>query len=107
MKNIGILGGGISSLAYSYFLGKKTTIIEKESSLGGLCRSFDDNDGVSWDIGPHITFSKNKEILDFITSLAPMNKLKRSNRVFHDGRFVKYPFENDLFALRIKLIKIK
>jgi protoporphyrinogen oxidase len=99
MKNIGILGGGISSLAYSYFLGKKTTIIEKESSLGGLCRSFDDNDGVSWDIGPHITFSKNKEILDFITSLAPMNKLKRSNRVFHDGRFVKYPFENDLFAL--------
>lgn len=97
--NIGILGGGISSLAFSYFYNNDVTIIEKESSLGGLCRSFKDEDGVAWDIGPHISFSKNKEILDFIISLTPMNKLKRSNRVLHDGRFIKYPFENDLSSL--------
>ncbi len=98
-KNLGILGGGISSLAFAHFYKKNINIIEKESTLGGLCRSFIDEDGVSWDIGPHISFSKNEEILDFIISLTPMNKLKRSNRIVHDGRFVKYPFENDLSSL--------
>ncbi len=98
-NSLGLLGGGISSLAFSYFYNKDISIIEKESTLGGLCRSFVDSDGVSWDIGPHITFSKNKEILDFIISLTPMNQLKRSNRIVHDGRFIKYPFENDLSSL--------
>ena len=58
-KNLGILGGGISSLAFAHFYKKNIDIIEKDSSLGGLCRSFTDEDGVSWDIGPHISFSKN------------------------------------------------
>ena len=101
-NNLGILGGGISSLAFAYFYKKNVSIIEKESTLGGLCRSFVDSDGVSWDIGPHITFSKNKEILDFIISLTPMNELKRSNRIVHDGRYIKYPFENDLSSLSEK-----
>ena len=101
-KNLGILGGGISALAFAYFYKEDVEIIEKESTLGGLCRSFVDDDGVSWDIGPHISFSKNKEILDFIISLTPMNKLKRSNRIVHDGRLIKYPFENDLSSLSEK-----
>lgn len=101
-NNLGILGGGISSLAFAYFYKENVSIIEKESTLGGLCRSFVDSDGVSWDIGPHITFSKNKEILEFIISLTPMNELKRSNRIVHDGRYIKYPFENDLSSLSEK-----
>lgn len=98
-EKLGILGGGISSLAFSYFYNKHVVVIEKEESLGGLCRSFVDDDGVAWDIGPHITFSKNKEILDFIISLTPMNQIKRSNKIIHDQRFIKYPFENDLSSL--------
>ena len=101
-SKIGILGGGVSSLAFSHFYEKKVSIIEKESTLGGLCRSFIDDDGVAWDIGPHITFSKNQEILEFIISLTDMNELKRSNRIIHDGRFIKYPFENDLSSLSDK-----
>jgi protoporphyrinogen oxidase len=101
-SKIGVLGGGVSSLAFSHFYEKKVSIIEKESTLGGLCRSFIDDDGVAWDIGPHITFSKNQEILEFIISLTEMNELKRSNRIIHDGRFIKYPFENDLSSLSDK-----
>ena len=101
-SKIGILGGGVSALAFSHFYEKKVSIIEKESTLGGLCRSFIDDDGVAWDIGPHITFSKNQEILEFIISLTDMNELKRSNRIIHDGRFIKYPFENDLSSLSDK-----
>ena len=99
VNKIGVLGGGISALAFAYFYNERVSIIEKEESLGGLCRSFVDKDGISWDIGPHITFSKNQEILDFIISISPMNKLKRENRIFHDSRFIKYPFENHLYGL--------
>lgn len=97
-KPICILGGGLSALAFAHFYGGNVVIFEKEDRLGGLCRSFSTG-GVCHDIGPHIFFSKDKEILDFLISLTPMNRLRRSNKIFYKGRFVKYPFENELSAL--------
>jgi len=32
------------------------------------------------------------------------NRLRRSNKIFYKRRFVKYPFENELFALLEKSI---
>jgi protoporphyrinogen oxidase len=98
MEPIGILGGGISALSFAHFSDRPAVIFEKEDRPGGLCRSFNCQ-GVTYDVGPHIFFSKNQEILDFLTSLTPMHKLRRSNKIFHQGRFVKYPFENELSAL--------
>ncbi len=97
-KRICVLGGGLAGISFAYFSGLQATIIEKEERLGGLCRSFNFN-GAYYDIGPHIFFSKNKEILDFITSLVEMNQRKRSNKIYYKGNFVKYPFENELSAL--------
>ena len=74
-------------------------MFEKESRIGGLCRSFQSQEGIYWDIGPHITFSKDQETLDFMTSLVPMAQIRRSNQIFYQGRYVKYPFENDLASL--------
>lgn len=93
-----ILGGGLSALAFAHFYSGKTVIYEKEDRLGGLCRSFETG-GVCHDIGPHIFFSRNKEILEILTSLTPMNRLRRSNKILYKDRFVKYPFENELSAL--------
>ena len=95
---IGILGGGIAGLSFAYFLNSKSTILEKESQVGGLGRSFNLN-GISYDIGPHIIFSKNKDILNLHTSLIKTNKIRRSNKIYHKGRLIKYPFENDLASL--------
>ncbi len=97
-KSICVLGGGLSALSFAYFSRRKMVIYEKEDRLGGLCRSFETN-GVCHDIGPHIFFSKDKEILDFLLSLTPMHERRRSNKIFYRGRFVKYPFENELSAL--------
>jgi len=98
-KKLGILGGGIAAISFSYFYENNSTIIEKESTLGGLCRSIVDDNNIPWDIGPHITFSKNIEILEFIISLVEMNKLKRLNKVLYNKSLIKYPFENDLYNL--------
>ena len=100
MKKFGILGGGIAGLSLSYFLGKDTEILEKSDECGGLCRSFQ-KDGFTYDLGGHIIFSKDQEILDFELNLlkGKLNKLYRKNSVWFKGRFVKYPFENGLAAL--------
>lgn len=93
-----ILGGGLAGVSLAYHLNEKTLILEKEQRAGGLMRSYDIN-GVTYDIGPHILFSKNKETLKKLTSFTKSHQLKRSNRIFHKGILVKYPFENDLYAL--------
>lgn len=97
----GILGGGLCGLSLAYFLGPgEKTILEAEGSIGGLLQSHT-KEGITYDIGPHILFSKDKETLGLILELLGENAIKhrRSNRVFYKGRFVKYPFENDLYSL--------
>ena len=93
-----ILGGGIAGLSLGSFLNDSSTILEKEAQIGGLSRSFSFNQ-IAYDVGPHIMFSKNKAILDFHTSLVATNTVRRSNQIFHGGRLIKYPFENDLGKL--------
>jgi protoporphyrinogen oxidase len=104
--NIGILGAGLAGISLAYLLKDEERIdrielLEKAEAPGGLCRSYPFA-GIGCDVGPHIMFSKNAEVLDLMVKLLGENvhKLRRSNRIFHDGRFVKYPFENDLAALR-------
>ncbi len=102
--NLTILGAGLSGISLTYFLQDtsiidKITIIEKDAFTGGLCRSIK-KDGYTYDIGPHILFSKDKEMLELMLSvLDEKNDLKRSNQIIYKGRYVQYPFENDLSKL--------
>ena len=101
-KKFGILGGGIAGLSLAYFLkDKSAVIIEKNDALGGLCRSYNIN-GLAYDIGPHIMFSKNKAVLDLMTTITPTQQLERSNQIFLKGSYIKYPFENFLGMLKAK-----
>jgi len=93
-----ILGGGIAGLSLASFINHETIVLEKESICGGLSRSYK-LDGIYHDIGPHIIFSKNQEVLDLHTKLIHTNRLRRSNKVFHKNCYIKYPFENDLGGL--------
>ena len=102
---ISILGSGLCGLTTVYLLQENAQIdeiclIEKEAEVGGLCRSYETH-GVTFDIGPHIFFSKRQDILQYLLDLLGDNaeKRKRSNRIIHKGRFVQYPFENDLSTL--------
>lgn len=100
MKEIGILGGGIAGLSLAYFIGESAEILEKSSRVGGLCRSFH-KDGFTFDLGGHILFSKDQEILELELSLleGKVNRLQRRAACWFKNRFVKYPFENGLAAL--------
>ncbi len=96
--DIAILGGGVAGLSLASFIQRQCTILEINKEVGGLSRSYSMN-GVVYDIGPHIIFSKNKQVLDMHTTMIPTNRLRRSNKILYKGRYVKYPFENELSAL--------
>lgn len=95
---VGILGGGIAALSLANFLNDDVVIFEKDLAVGGLCRSFDFYD-VPFDVGPHIVFSKNQEVLNFHNSLTEMSTHNRLNKILIGQNLVKYPLENNLYQL--------
>ena len=99
----GIIGAGPSGLTMGLFLKAENLILEKNNHPGGHAGSFKDK-GFTFDYGPHIMFSKNKEILDFMISCLGKNvhRCKRKNKIWYSGRLIKYPFENDLKSLPLE-----
>ena len=95
-----ILGGGLTGLSLAQYLRGETLVLEALERPGGLCRSFV-KDGFTYDIGGHILFSRDSELLDQLTSWLEGNLLeqRRNNQIWFRDRFVKYPFENGLYAL--------
>lgn len=98
MDKVIILGGGIAGLSLASFLKSYSIVLERDQSVGGLSKSYL-LDGVPYDLGPHIIFSKNKFVLDLHNSMIPVNQIRRSNKILYKNRYIKYPFENDLGSL--------
>jgi len=99
-----VLGGGLAGIAFTYEasrLGYNVVIVEKENSLGGLLRSENIN-GYMFDTGgSHILFSRDKQRMRFFSRLLGDNVVRhrRDARVYFEGKFIKYPFENGLYML--------
>ncbi|HEX4446467.1 MAG TPA: FAD-dependent oxidoreductase [Polyangiaceae bacterium] len=100
MRDVGILGGGVSGLFTAYFLGGDVEVLEADSTPGGLARCFG-TDGFRSDIGGHILFSKDKEALAHEVAVLGDNVHQgvRANKILYEGLHVKYPFENGIDVL--------
>ena len=100
---IGIIGAGPSGLAASLFLKQSHEILESHAHVGGHAASFVDS-GFTFDYGPHILFSRDQAILDFILASLGDNvsKCRRNNKIAFKDRLIKYPFENDLHSLPLE-----
>jgi protoporphyrinogen oxidase len=101
--NTAIIGAGASGLSLALMLDGDVTIFEQSDRTGGHCHATI-RDGWTFDRGPHIMFSRDKDVLDFmIASLGDnVHQSRRNNRVFVEGRMVKYPLENDLASLDLE-----
>ena len=99
--SIGILGGGLAGITIAAHLQQECEILEKDSRGGGHCQTVQEQ-GFTYDAGgPHIIFSRNQQIVDYMVSLLGDNvhRARRNNKIFYKGRYVKYPFENGLYDL--------
>ena len=100
MRDIGVLGGGVSGLFTAYFLGGDVEVLEARERPGGLARCFG-SEGFRSDIGGHILFSKDKEALAHELHALGDNVRQgvRANKILYKGLHVKYPFENGIDIL--------
>jgi len=99
-NKIGIIGAGPAGLALSLFLQHEHEILEANHHAGGHASSFRVQD-FTFDYGPHILFSKDQRILDFVIASLGQNvsRCRRNNKVYYQDKLIKYPFENDLYHL--------
>jgi protoporphyrinogen oxidase len=97
---VGILGGGLAGLTVAAHCKQECEVLEASDRVGGHCRSIQEN-GFTFDEGPHIIFSKNKKTLDYMLSLLGDNVHRgvRNNKIYYQGKYVKYPFENGIGEL--------
>jgi len=99
-----VLGGGLTGVTLARLLheqGDDVTVLERDKTIGGLCRS-KTTKGFTFDIGgSHIIFSRDTEVLSFMLSVLAGNadRRKRNTKILYKGRYVKYPFENGLYQL--------
>jgi protoporphyrinogen oxidase len=99
--NVGVLGGGLAGLSVAAHLDHPYEVLERDSLCGGHCLTIEE-EGFTWDGGgPHIIFSKNQPMVDYMVTLLAGNvrRARRNNKIFFKGRYVKYPFENGLYDL--------
>ena len=108
MKQILIIGGGITGLTIGYELvkrGQPVTIIEKENEIGGLSGSFRYDDFI-YDIGPHRFFTNSKQALNFIEEILKDDAISitRDSKVYFKGKYYQWPLHlNILFNLPLSI----
>jgi protoporphyrinogen oxidase len=98
---IAVLGAGISGLAVSHHLRHKDTVIfEKQSYYGGHIHS-ETIDGFVWDDGPHVSFTSNKYVQDFLADMVDrayeVVASKASN--YFRGNWIAHPAQVNLYQV--------
>lgn len=100
-----ILGGGISAISFAHFSNDEDyLIVEKEKTLGGLCRSFRIGDSM-FDFSGHFMHFKDEKMKNYITQLLKFHKTgefkeyARDAGIFIDGQVIDYPFQANIHQL--------
>lgn len=106
MKNIAIIGAGISGLGAAYALNKyskeyNTVIYEAKSSWGGLCDNFTIN-GFRFDKFIHLSFTNNKNIRKLFDKSCESIEHIPNPYNYYNGYWLKHPAQNNLYSLSKK-----
>ena len=94
-----IIGGGVAGLIAGIKLqeaGKKVVILEKESEVGGQCRTQilkSNQEEYRFDYGGHRFITNNESLLEFVEEILAEDLLvaQRSSVILHQNRVYDYP----------------
>ncbi len=110
MKNIAVIGSGISGLSAAKMLNDKAivTVYERENAIGGLVKCDRPQDILFHRVGGHVFNSKNKEVLDWFWGQFDKDKefikATRNARILIHDKIVGYPIENFLYQLPAEIV---
>lgn len=92
-----ILGGGPAGLGLAHALGtagQAFTLVEKNSTLGGLAQTIPWSTYGYHDLGPHKLFSLDQSLMERVRALLPTElwlTREKKSRIFLGGHFLPYP----------------
>jgi len=106
LKQIAILGAGLTGLSAAYHVRDRYDVFEQESGAGGLCRTMQRN-GFLFDYTGHLLHVRRNYTKQLIQRLLPdqYNLLSRKASIYSHGRYVKYPFQANIHGLPPEVIK--
>lgn len=96
-----IVGAGISGLSYAAATQNDYLIVEKESEIGGYCRTVYSGDYV-WDYSGHFFHFQREEIKNYVMSrLSDEDVLKvyKFTQIYYKDRHVDFPFQMNIHQL--------
>ena len=96
-----IIGAGISGLTFANYIKNDYMILEKESEVGGYCRTIRKGDFI-WDYAGHFFHFKTDEFkkifLDEVNSEDIISKDK-CTKILYKNQLVDYPFQTNIHQL--------
>lgn len=106
--NIVILGAGLAGLSAAYHLekmGVNSTIIEKNSYLGGLSSTYRGTD-FTFDKTLHVLYTKNQYLKNLIYGMLKDDIIthERNSKVYMEGDLLPYPFQSYFFMSKNKTL---
>ena len=96
-----IIGGGVTGLSLASYLSKRDyLILEKESELGGYCKTEIRGDYV-WDYSGHFFHFKNEEIKNYVLENIECDLLRveKITDIYYNGRIIDFPFQYNINQL--------
>ena len=106
-EQVVIIGGGLAGLSAAYHLAEHEPIVfEKESAIGGLCRSFT-QDGFTFDCTGHLIHLKNPYTKELVARILPdtFNAHERLAAIYSKTVTTPYPFQANTYGLPPEVVK--
>ena len=101
MRQVTILGAGISGLSASYHVGhERSAIYEAKTYHGGHIRSVT-RDGFTWDEGPHVSFNANEYVRTlFAESVGgEFEEVTPVVSNYYQGHWIDHPAQSNLYQV--------
>lgn len=101
--NVLIIGGGITGLSLASFIGDDYLIVEKDSEVGGYCKTTIRN-GFVWDYSGHFFHFNNQEIKDYVLENMECEvvTVNKKSHIYYKDRYIDFPFQNNIHQLPIE-----
>ena len=102
-----IIGGGLAGLSAGHHLTEYDPVVfEKESAIGGLCRSFT-QDGFTFDCTGHLIHLKNPYTKELVARLLPdaFHSHERRAAIYSRSTTTPYPFQANTYGLPPEVVR--
>ena len=96
-----IIGGGVTGLSLASYLSKRDyLILEKDSELGGYCKTEIRGDYV-WDYSGHFFHFKNEEIKNYVLENVECDLLEveKITDIYYNHQIIDFPFQHNIHQL--------